>query len=273
MEDMLTVVDTEFNHIDTPARRELPPSMVERLTRILESFDADDTRLTLEDVTIRTGLPRSTVHRILDQLVRLDWVDHAAFGYALGARARGLGRSGDRDRIREAAAPYLHELAARTGAVAHLEILDGTRTYCLDKIGAAATTVPTRVGGRAPAYATAGGKAILATLDPEHVDGMFPSRLVRCAPRTIDERAMLHRELNRIRKRHGIAFDREEGIAGIAAVGAPLRSATGPAASITLAGDIRTIQLDWVAPLVAECARRISYAAHGTAERRGTRGA
>ena len=56
--------------------RTLPPSMVERMTLILEAFDSPTRRLTLEQVSQRTTLPRSTAHRILDQLVRLDWLEH-----------------------------------------------------------------------------------------------------------------------------------------------------------------------------------------------------
>jgi len=261
----LTVVDPDFVAVGSSAQRELPPSMIERLTRILESFDSGTARLTLEEVTIRSGLPRSTVHRILDQLVRLEWVDHAPFGYCLGSRALGLGGDVNRDRIRESAAPFLHELAMQTGAVVHLEVLDGASTYCLDKIGGPrAGSVPTRVGGRVHAHATAGGKAMLATLDPEHVDALCPPRPVALTPHTITDRVVLHQELNRIRKRRGVAFERDEANLGVVAVGAPLRGANIPLASVSLAGDARAVHVDWIAPLVADVARRISHALTGT---------
>lgn len=257
----MTVVDSGLARIGTPASREQPPSMVERVTRILEAFESGPARLALEEVTIRSGLPRSTVHRILEQLVRLDWIDHGPFGYRLGSRAVSLGGDTTRDRLREGAAPYLHELAVQTGAVVHLEVLDGTCTYCLDKLGGPqSATVPTRVGGRVPAYATAAGKAILATFDPEHVDGLYGARMTPCTRHTVTDRVALHHELNRIRKRHGIAFDREEAMDGVASVAAPLRSARVPAAAVSLAGDARTFRLDWTAPLVADYARRISQA-------------
>ncbi len=218
----MTVIDSEFAQADATMLRTPPPSMVERMTRILEAFDASIARLTLEEVTFRSGLPRSTVHRILEQLVRLDWLEHSALGYGLGSRALGLGGDIDRDRLRECAAPHLHELAMQTGGVVHLDVLDGGQVYCLDKVGGAgAAGLPTRVGGRTAAYATAGGKAMLATLDPEQVDSLYPSRLAPATHHTITDRVVLHQELNRVRKRHGIAFDREESIVGIGSVGAP----------------------------------------------------
>lgn len=69
----------------------LPPSMAERFTLVLDEFAGPSARLTLEDVARRTHLPRSTAHRILDQLVRLGWLEHTAVGYSLGWRALGLG--------------------------------------------------------------------------------------------------------------------------------------------------------------------------------------
>ena len=45
----------------------------------------------------------------------------------------------------------------------------------MDKIGGQlAAALPSRVGGRVPAYATAGGKALLAGLEPEQVDALYP---------------------------------------------------------------------------------------------------
>ena len=72
------------------ARRETPPSMVERMTLILDAFPGRTSTLSLEDVARRTRLPRSTAHRILDQLVRARWLEHTEFGYRLGPRALGL---------------------------------------------------------------------------------------------------------------------------------------------------------------------------------------
>ncbi|MBE9376009.1 helix-turn-helix domain-containing protein [Saccharopolyspora sp. HNM0983] len=67
-----------------------PPSVVERMTLILDVFPGRTSWLTLAEVTRDSGLPRSTVFRILVQLVELDWIEHGAPGYRLGTRAHGL---------------------------------------------------------------------------------------------------------------------------------------------------------------------------------------
>lgn len=256
----MAVVDTGAVSPIRNLRREQPPSMVERMTLILDAFDGPTARLSLEEVVSRTLLPRSTVHRILDQLVRSHWVEHASFGYRLGRRALGLGGGdGGHARIRAAAAPLLHELHLRTAMVVHLAVLDGGETVCLDKVGGRfAASFPSRVGGRLPAYSTAGGKAMLAWMDPENVDSLYRGGLNRCTERTIADPVTLHRELDRIRRRRGVAFERGEAVRDIACVGVAVRGIDGPVAGISLCGDARTAQLERVAPLVAHAAREVS---------------
>ncbi|MEU1522078.1 IclR family transcriptional regulator [Nocardia rhamnosiphila] len=256
----MAVVDTgSVSPIQNP-RRELPPSMVERMTLILDAFDGPAVRLPLEEVVSRTLLPRSTVHRILDQLVRSHWVEHASVGYRLGRRALGLGGGdGGHAQIRAAAAPLLHELHLRTAMVVHLAVLDGGETVCLDKVGGRfAASLPSRVGGRGPAYSTAGGKAMLAWMDPENVDALYKRRLNRCTERTIADLVTLHQELDRIRQRRGVAYERGESVRGVACVGVAVRGVDGPVAGISLCGDARTAQLERVAPLVARAAREVA---------------
>jgi DNA-binding IclR family transcriptional regulator len=245
--------------VDPAVRGDPPPSMVERMTLILDAFNGRSARLTLEDVARHTGLPRSTAHRILDQLVRQRWLEHNAHGYGLGQRALGLGgRDGGHGKIREAAAPLLHELQITTGLVAHLAVLDGAEVFYLDKAGGRfASSVPSRVGGRAPAHSTALGKAMLAWLEPEQVDVQLGAGLDRLTNRTIGDLGTLHQELHRIRQRRGLAFERGESFPGIACVAAAIRGQEGPVAGISLVGDIRT-PLENVAPLVAAAAREAS---------------
>lgn len=238
--------------------RDVPPSMVERMTLILDAFDGRAARLTLEEVACRSRLPRSTVHRILDSLVKLNWVEHASFGYRLGRRALGTGGDGGHAELREAAAPLLHDLHLQTGMVVHLSVLDGHEIVYLDKIGGRmANAIPSRVGGRVPAHSAAAGKAMLAWLDPERVDAVCGGHFVRATPRTITSLPTLHLELNRIRQRRGLSFEREESARGVACVSAAIRGPEGPVAAVSLSGDVRTAQLERVAPLVVDAAREI----------------
>lgn len=260
MADMTADVTAAGTHGDAAApRRELPPSMVERMTLILDAFEGRNACLTLEDVARRTHLPRSTAHRILDQLVKLQWLQHTSFGYCLGSRSLQLG-GGDNHHadIREAAAERLYELSMRTGLVAHLAVLHGSEVSYLDKVGGRfAGSVPSRVGGRAPAHCTALGKSMLAWLAPEEVDRAVGPAIRGATEHTIDDLTILHQELSRIRARHGLAFERGECFPAIACVAVAVRGHEGPVASISLVGDVRT-PLEKVAPLVVDAARQVT---------------
>lgn len=258
------------------AAPQLPPSMVERMSLILDVFTTPTSRLTLEEVARSTHLPRSTTHRILDQLVKLTWLTHTPFGYSLGKRALDLG-GGDKvdGELRAAAAPVLHDLQVRTGLVAHLASLDGAEVCYLDKLGGRfATTVPSRVGGRAPAYSTALGKAMLAWIEPEDVDRRLAGGLDRFTGRTIGDLDSLHHELNRIRNRNGIAIERGESFPDIACAAAAVRGPEGPLGAISLVGDLAA-NVERVAPLVLAAAREVSVELFGglATQRPGARGA
>lgn len=229
--------------------RALPPSMVERMTLIMDAFSSPTTRLTLEQVAQITHLPRSTAHRILEQLVGLSWLEHACAGYFLGTRSLGLGGSGRGDlHLREAAAGVLHELQMRTSLVAHLAILEGGDVHCLDKIGGRlARDVPSRVGGRTPAHRTALGKAILAWLPAEEVEAIC----------LIGEFDTLHQELSRTRGRNGLTFERGECFSTVGSVACAVRGPEGPVAAISLAGQVE-MPFERVAPLVVAAAREVS---------------
>lgn len=238
-----------------------PPSMVERMTLILEAFEGPSTRLSLEQISRITHLPRSTAHRILDQLIRLEWLSHSAFGYSLGSRSLTLGGStGVHEDIRAAASPVLQQLHVRTGLVVHLAVREGAEIRYLDKLGGRfMTAVPSRVGGSAPAHCTALGKAMLAWTDAEVVDREIGPSLEHPTGQTVGDLERLHQELHRIRARRGLAFERGECVPEIACVAAAVRGPDGPVAAISMCGEV-SAPLERGAPLVVEGARCVSDA-------------
>ncbi|KPI18940.1 transcriptional regulator, IclR family [Actinobacteria bacterium OK074] len=243
----------------------LPPSMMERVTLIMDLFERPQTHLTLETVSRRTHLPRSTTHRILDQLVRLDWLHHTVAGYVLGPRALGLGgREIGHSTLRAAAAPLLLDLAVRTKMVVHLAVLDGPDIYYLDKVGGrAAVDIPSRVGGRAFAHCTGLGKAMLAWLSPEEIDARYERVIERRTPHSIGRLDLLHRELGAIRRRNGLAVDRGECFPALGCVGLAVRGPEGPVAAISVVGDGRSA-IELVAPAVVDTVRAVSKELFGT---------
>ncbi|MET7774014.1 IclR family transcriptional regulator [Nocardia sp. NPDC005366] len=140
-----------------------PSAILDRLSLVLDAFDGNDS-LGLSDVVLRTGLPRSSAHRMLDRLVQLRWLRRHGRSYSLGIRLVELGSLAvHQDRVHAASTEHLPQLYRTTGMVVHLAVLDGDDVVYLDKIGGRlAAYVPTRVGGRLPASQSALGKALLA---------------------------------------------------------------------------------------------------------------
>ncbi|MFE5046943.1 IclR family transcriptional regulator [Streptomyces sp. NPDC056637] len=237
---------------DVPA----PSSMIERMTLILDAFDPHTPSLSLLDLAERTGLPRSTLHRILDQMIRLRWLTHSTGGYRLGMRPLELGgRAAGHNEIRDVVTPLLHEMCRRTGLAGHLAVLDGREVVFLEKAGGrSAAQLPTRLGARLPAHTTAVGKAILATLDPGLVDSAYRGQLPLSTPRTLRTATDLHHELARIRRRDGLAIDNEETLTGFRCVAAPLRNGGPATAALSLCGDHQAVDFKELAPLVHDLA-------------------
>jgi DNA-binding IclR family transcriptional regulator len=244
--------------VDSSARSGPRPGVADRMTQILDVFLLGDDRLLLDDVSRATDLPRSTTFRMLSQLVRLRWLEHTGQGYRLGVRARRL-RGSDADELRCVAAPILNELHLRTGGVAHLSVLEGPVVRYLDKIGgAASTSVPSRVGARLAPDRTVSGRSLLALMAPEEVDDLLA--VAAAPPRTPQQLARLHAELERVRSRHGLAIHQAERCTlGITAVAAPVHGPTGAVGAISVAVRDGAPAQD-LAPLVVLAARRASRA-------------
>lgn len=223
----------------TPADSETPSAVIDRISLVLDAFDGPG-RLTLAQLVRRTGLPRSSAHRMLDRLVQLRWLRRVGRDYELGVRLVELGSLAvHQDRLHRAATPLLHELHRATGLVVHLAILDGTDVVYLDKVGdRLAAAIPTRVGGRQPAHCAAVGKAILAYADEPRADLSIGKTKY-----SIASSAQLTGELNKVQA-HGVAFDREESLPGFGCVAAPIGNADEAVAAVSVCGPMKRMAFD-----------------------------
>lgn len=235
--------------------------MLERITVILDVFDRPGVAITLEEIARRTGLPRSTAHRILGQLAPLGWVRQSVQGYLAGDRI--LDRGGDgriHDLVRSAAAESLRRLHLQTGMVVHLATLDGADELFLDKVGdGAAKILPTFVGARLSAHQTPAGRAMLATMPDGQIDELVTGRVEATDSSWGWSMGRLHDDLARIRRRQGPVIDRsEDRPVWFSSVSVAFRTVGDSVASISVCPVRETVPLDKVAPLVERTARLIS---------------
>ena len=239
---------------------EAPSSMVDRVVLILSIFERSSAEaLTAGQISVRSGIPRSSVHRILQQLVSARWLMRHEDGYALGLRMFEIGSLvAHRSRITCAARPFTHELAERTGQVVHLAVLDQQDVVYLDKVGGAfADTLPSRVGGRLPAHCTAVGKALLAYSPPATVSEYLATGLRRRTEASLATPSALEAAIVSIRN-SGYATDRDEAVPGVACVAAPIRNFDEVVAAVSVCGPRDQMRAKDLRPLVMWTAAEIS---------------
>ena len=233
-------------------------SVAERISAIIDAFDAQSPTLTHSQMTERTGLPKSTVHRMADQLVDLRWLERTTTGYRLGIRFFEVGGLvHTRSNLRERALPYLQDLQAATHHSVHLSILEGGDVVILEKLwGHGAPSLPTRVGGRMPSHCTAAGKVLLAFATDKTVDDVISKGLERRTGRTIVVPELFRQELATVRTAHW-AMETEENVPGTRCVAAPIRGSGRAIAAVSVSGPVHKVDVSRVVPLVRRCAADI----------------
>ncbi|TIC81760.1 IclR family transcriptional regulator [Nocardioides sp. GY 10127] len=244
----------------SPAARETSDAYLERCLAVLEAFDARHRELTVGQLSDRSGLPTSTTYRLVTTLERMGLVERREGYVSLGMRLFELGQvAARRSTLRDVALPYIADLRAATRQTVHLAVLDGYEVVYLEIVRAEdGPVMPSRVGGRLPAWATAVGKSLLATMTVDEVDALLPDELTPVGPSTITDRDELHKHLARVR-RNGIALEEQESGRGIVCAASAVVGPDGRAVgAVSASGWVRRMDLRRIAPAVHTCALGIS---------------
>ena len=240
-------------------------SVLQRANLLLDAFGPQHRYLTLSSMVMRTGLPKSTVHRTAQQMTALGWLTYENGKYSLGTRMVELaGLSSARHELREAALPYMEDLYEATHMTLHLGIRKAHEVLYIEKIGGHdRITDLTHVGGRMPLYCTAIGKSLLAFSADSVLEDVIGHGLARRTQATIISPSKLQRELAAVADSH-VSFDREESSVGVCCVAAPImgpdRTVIG---ALSVTGRVGRHRLDRVAPAVVTAALGASRALAG----------
>jgi DNA-binding IclR family transcriptional regulator len=198
-------------------------SVLGRTLVVLDAFGPGELTLTVAELVRRVALPKSTVHRLVADLVHHGLLERTGGEVRLGVRLFELGcRVPAQRRLRETGLPFMEDLYETTHEVVHLGVLEGSDVLCMVRInGHADFGLPTGEGARVPAHATALGKAMLAFSPRGVLQGLLATGLRPLTPYTIVVPEVLVQQLAAT-CRSGVAFDREEATLGTAAVAAPV---------------------------------------------------
>jgi DNA-binding IclR family transcriptional regulator len=166
---------------------------------------------------------KSTIHRHLTTLKRRGYIVEND-GYYVGLRFLELGeRARNRHHAYGLAREKVVELAEETGERAQFIVEEhGQAVYIHRSLGKHAVSTDPGIGKRIPLHSTSAGKAILAAMPDDEVSRILErTKFESITDETITAPERLQEELDQIRER-GYAFNIEENLEGLHAVGVPI---------------------------------------------------
>jgi DNA-binding IclR family transcriptional regulator len=241
-----------------------------KMLSVLDCFSRDDRALSVLAIAERTGLPRTTVHRIVASLRGIGFIeqDRDREKYRLGLKLFELGNTvlANMDVQREAS-DSIATLVRKTGLSVHLGVFDGFEIVMVEraepKIGQVNRVVTIE---SAAAHCSATGKCTLAYQPEDVVDRIILHGLRGFTPTTITGGEALRAELAAIRSR-GYSIDNGEYEEWRRCVAGPIRNASGrvfAAMSVTGRAELFTPETipDFAALVTEQCdsvSRRLGY--------------
>lgn len=239
-------------------------SMTERIVRVLDTFTSERTMQTASEIARRTGLPSTSAHRIIAELIGQGLLERDDENrIRLGMRLWELALRGSSAlRLRQAALPHMERVQTIIREHTQLAVLEHEEALFLERLSHPhAGANITRIAGRLPLNASSSGLVLLAFADPELRERVLAGPLRAVSRETVTDAATLTSLLASIRRRGyvsapgsieavstGVAVpvrDRGEVVAALSVV-LPRDSATQPAVDALLAaakgieGDLRS---------------------------------
>ena len=215
---------------DTPALR---------LFGLLEVIAERDQAFNLQSLVEETGLPKPTVHRMLQQLEAAGMLQRVGDGrqYGTGLRLRRLAENLLLNNTSHGARHVvLRKLVEEVGESCNLTAFSNGEVLYLDRVETAA---PLRFylhpGSRVPAHCSATGKLFLAQLAPAQRQRLLAHvPLERYTANTLTDFAALDAELDRV-KANAYALDDEEFLPGLFCIGVLVPAADGGKSNLGVA--------------------------------------
>ncbi|MDO1483983.1 transcriptional regulator [Rhodococcus rhodochrous] len=195
-------------------------SMLDRVVRILESFDDTQPRLTVGSLARRSGIPQATAYRLVGELVQHGLLTRDDDGRVrLGLRLWELvARSAPARDLREAALPFLQDVQSVVHQHTQLAVLQDDEVLVLERLSASDSVVnQASVARRLPVHDTSLGMSMLA-FSPAEVQEAYRRRHPEVEKRFAATTRDFRRALAEVRRRGYARFDGvlDEGTTGIA---------------------------------------------------------
>ncbi|GHF53501.1 DNA-binding IclR family transcriptional regulator [Amycolatopsis bartoniae] len=200
-----------------PRRRGRRPAqgepVVDRALALLAAFDEGRRRLTLGELSRRSGIPASSTLRLANRLLRWGALERGEDGrFCIGLRLLEVASLAPRGHgLRQVALPYMTDLAAVTREHVLLGVRDGLQATLVERLsGHAATPVQYRIGGHLPLHSTGIGWVLLAFAPAEAQEELLATPVRREPDSVVLDPAALRRTLAAVRRERLAIFRRHE---------------------------------------------------------------
>lgn len=222
--------------------------------RILDHFSIWEPELSLRELSERTGLYKSRIHRLCGTLVALRFLTRMpSSSYRLGPKLMALGKIYEKsNNLLTVSRPIMKELAEVSGESVALFHLDGDACICLGREhGSSRLVFDIQEGEQMELHASAAGR-IFMTYGPKELTEkvLDQAELKRYTAKTITDGDALARRLIDIKK-NGYEINRGERELEVATIAAPIWDHERTVkATLTIAGPVQRFSKAHEAKLV-----------------------
>ena len=221
---------------------------VAKAMKLLDILAESQLPLSLAELSLKTGWPKSTIHGLLSTMRESSVVAQDEEGrYMLGIRLFEYGCTLSSSwTILETAKPYIQHISYQTGEAVFLSILDRGEVITLDRAdNRTGLQTSAEMGCRLPVHCTSQGKLFLAYMTEQEQKSILKrTELREYTPHTITTMPELLKEFERIRQQ-GYAIENGEYKKGLRSVAAPIYDEDGRVHyAIGIIGMFRQIESD-----------------------------
>ncbi|MGW1047119.1 IclR family transcriptional regulator [Streptomyces sp. NPDC002547] len=236
--------------------------VIEKSAQILDCFSVAAPTLQASEIVRRTGMPTTTVARILRTLVKENLLQREGTVYSIGLRSVVWSSAATAaSSVIAAARPLVAALSNQYGECSGLQVRQGNRRIIVVwEQSKGSVGYRGYVGQVNPLPGSAAGKVFMA-YEPHVVPLVLEEGLVAYTPKTVVDPAELHDQLQQIREQ-GWAFAQEECEVGLNCLAVPVHAHDGSVtAAVSVGGPTHRLtgaRLKEIVHRTKECARAIS---------------
>lgn len=238
---------------------------LERALDILEELARSRGPLGISELAKKTGLNKSTVHRLLQTFLNRNYVEKNSEGqYVIGPTMfNTLSYHINSLELQAEAKPHLRSLQKRLGLTVCLGVLNGPFVSLIEREATdQSDEIFNHVGRQLPVHCSSMGKCFLSCLSRDELEEvLYGFELTPYTEHTIVTKPELRKHLREVRQR-GWAMDNEESQLNHRCISSPVYNYRGDAIAVVgVSGtnhDLPDSQIEYIAEQVANTARRTS---------------